>query len=86
MIDLIKDLWLFMRERKEFWLTPIIVVHILLGGLIFPSMRNIPFSSQAFQFNSGFSPDRILSGGTTTHSFNQLLGIISHSWSPLLLH
>ena len=34
MIDLIKDLWLFMRERKKFWLAPIIVVLLLLGGLI----------------------------------------------------
>lgn len=34
MIELIKDLWLFMRERKKFWLAPIIIVLMLLGGLI----------------------------------------------------
>jgi hypothetical protein len=34
MIDLIKDLWGFMRERKKFWLAPIIIVLLLLGGLI----------------------------------------------------
>ena len=34
MIDLVKDLWLFMRERKKFWLAPIIIVMLLLGGLI----------------------------------------------------
>jgi hypothetical protein len=34
MIDLIRDLWAFMRERKKFWLAPIIVVLLLLGGLI----------------------------------------------------
>jgi uncharacterized protein DUF5989 len=34
MLELIKDLWLFMRERKKFWLAPIIVVLVLLGGLI----------------------------------------------------
>ncbi len=34
MIDLLTDLWLFMRERKKFWLAPIIVVMVLLGGLI----------------------------------------------------
>ena len=34
MLDLLKDLWAFMRERKKFWLAPIIVVMILLGGLI----------------------------------------------------
>ena len=34
MLDLIKDLWLFMRERKKYWLAPIIIVLLLLGGLI----------------------------------------------------
>lgn len=34
MTELIKDLWLFMRERKKFWLAPIIIVMLLLGGLI----------------------------------------------------
>jgi len=35
MIDLLSDLWAFMRERKKFWLIPIIVVLLLLGGLLF---------------------------------------------------
>jgi hypothetical protein len=34
MIDLIKDLWGFMRERKKFWLAPIILLLLLLGALI----------------------------------------------------
>lgn len=34
MLDFIKDLWDFMRERKKFWLAPIIVVMVLLGALI----------------------------------------------------
>ncbi len=34
MFDLIKDLWGFMRERKKFWLAPIIIVMLLLGALI----------------------------------------------------
>lgn len=34
MIDLLKDLWSFMRERKKFWLAPIILVLLLLGALI----------------------------------------------------
>lgn len=34
MIDFIKDLWDFMRERKKFWLAPIILVMVLLGALI----------------------------------------------------
>jgi hypothetical protein len=34
MMELLKDLWGFMRVRKKFWLAPIILVMILLGGLI----------------------------------------------------
>ena len=34
MIDLIKDLWALMRERKKFWLLPLIIVMLLLGMLI----------------------------------------------------
>ncbi len=34
MLDLLKDLWGFMRARKKFWLAPIIFVMLLLGALI----------------------------------------------------
>lgn len=34
MIDFLKDLFGFMRARKKFWLAPIIIVMLLLGGLI----------------------------------------------------
>ncbi len=34
MLDLLEDLWGFMRERKKFWLAPIILVLLLLGGLL----------------------------------------------------
>lgn len=34
MFDLLKDLWAFMRERKKFWLLPIILILLLLGGLL----------------------------------------------------
>jgi len=34
MLDLLKDLWAFMRERKKFWLAPIILLMVLLGGLL----------------------------------------------------
>ncbi len=34
MIELLRDLWLFMRVRKKFWLAPIVLVLVLLGGLI----------------------------------------------------
>lgn len=34
MLDLLKDLWDFMKVRKKFWMAPIIIVMLLLGGLI----------------------------------------------------
>jgi hypothetical protein len=33
-MDLLKDLFLFIKERKKFWLAPLIVVLLLLGLLI----------------------------------------------------
>jgi hypothetical protein len=33
-MDFLKDLWQFMRERKKFWLAPVVVVLLLLGVLI----------------------------------------------------
>ena len=33
-MEFLKDLWLFVKERKKLWLTPIIIVLLLLGLLI----------------------------------------------------
>jgi hypothetical protein len=33
-MEVLKDLWLFMKERKKFWLAPIIVILLILGVLI----------------------------------------------------
>lgn len=34
MTDFLKEMWAFMRARKKFWLLPIIVLLLLLGGLL----------------------------------------------------
>jgi len=34
MLDLLKDLWSFMKERKKFWLAPIILIMVMLGALL----------------------------------------------------
>ena len=34
MLDLLKDLWDFIKTSKKFWLAPIIIVLLLLGALI----------------------------------------------------
>jgi hypothetical protein len=33
-MDLVVELWRFMRVRKKFWLLPIIVLMLLVGGLL----------------------------------------------------
>ncbi|MFC1785647.1 DUF5989 family protein [Candidatus Neomarinimicrobiota bacterium] len=34
MMEFLKDLWLFLKVRKKFWLLPIIFVLLLFGVLI----------------------------------------------------
>jgi hypothetical protein len=34
MTDFLKELWAFMRARKKFWLLPIVIVLLILGGLL----------------------------------------------------
>ena len=31
---IVKELWAFLRVRKKFWLLPIIIVMVMLGGLL----------------------------------------------------
>ena len=33
-MEIIKELWLFLRSRKKLWLAPIVVVMLVLGGLL----------------------------------------------------
>jgi hypothetical protein len=33
-MSFIKELWMFMRVRKKFWLLPILVMMVIFGGLI----------------------------------------------------
>ena len=33
-MSFLKELWAYMRMRKKYWLIPILLVMVLLGGLI----------------------------------------------------
>jgi len=33
-MEFLKDMWLFLKERKKFWLVPIVFILLLLGVLI----------------------------------------------------
>jgi hypothetical protein len=41
MLDLIKDVWAFVLERKKLWLFPLIFVMILLGALLVLSQGSV---------------------------------------------
>lgn len=33
-MSFISEIWMFLRERKKFWLLPIIIVSLAIGGLL----------------------------------------------------
>jgi hypothetical protein len=33
-MSIFRELWEFMRARKKFWLLPIVIIMVLLGGLL----------------------------------------------------
>ncbi len=33
-IDLLRDIWDFLKIRKKYWLAPLIITLVLMGGLI----------------------------------------------------
>ncbi|MDY6807073.1 MAG: DUF5989 family protein [Cyanobacteriota bacterium] len=40
-LDFLKDLWGFMRERKKYWLLPLVITLVLLGALIVVSQGSV---------------------------------------------
>jgi len=33
-MDILKELWTFLRARKKLWLAPIIIIMMMIGGLL----------------------------------------------------
>jgi hypothetical protein len=40
MAEFLRDLWRFMRVRKKFWLLPLVLILVLLGGLVVISQQS----------------------------------------------
>jgi len=40
-VSFLVEFWGFLRARKKFWLAPIVVVMVLLGGLIFLTQGSV---------------------------------------------
>ena len=34
MTEILRELWMFLRARKKYWLLPILIMLLLLGGLL----------------------------------------------------
>jgi hypothetical protein len=34
MVDFVTELWMFMRERRKYWLIPVMLMMAVFGGLI----------------------------------------------------
>ena len=34
MISIVAELWAFLRERKKYWLLPVFMMIVILGGLL----------------------------------------------------
>jgi len=49
-MDFIKEFWEFLLARKKYWLLPILIVLVLLGGLIILSQGSVlaPFMYTIF--------------------------------------
>ncbi len=39
-LDLVKDIWDFMKVRKKYWLAPLIITIVLMGALIVLTPRS----------------------------------------------
>ena len=33
-MSILAELWAFMRERKKYWLLPVVVMSVIFGGLV----------------------------------------------------
>lgn len=41
MLELIRELWIYMGARKKFWLLPILLAMLVLGGLVVLSQGSV---------------------------------------------
>lgn len=40
-MEIVKEIWAFLRVRKKLWLLPIIVVMLLIGGLLIAAQGSV---------------------------------------------
>ena len=49
-LDLVKDIWDFLKVRKKYWLAPLIITLVLMGALIVATQGSViaPFIYSVF--------------------------------------
>ena len=49
-LDLVKDIWDFLKVRKKYWLAPLIITIVLMGALIVTTQGSViaPFIYSIF--------------------------------------
>jgi len=40
-MDILKELWMFLRARKKLWLAPVIAIMLILGGLLIMAQGSV---------------------------------------------
>lgn len=40
-LETLLELWAFLRERRKYWLMPIVLVLVLIGGLLFAAKGSV---------------------------------------------
>jgi hypothetical protein len=40
-MEILKELWLFLRARKKLWLAPVIIIMLILGGLLMAAQGSV---------------------------------------------
>ena len=41
MIEILKELWAFLKVRKKMWLAPVIIVMLIFGGLLIVAQGSV---------------------------------------------
>ena len=98
---LASELWAFMRQRKKWWLLPIVVVMVLVGATIVGSIatawhgvvnpprtgavREWSYSDKAIQLEKGEEMGRFLLGSTVVLLFPDQYILLTPRWKPDLI-
>lgn len=85
-MDFLSDLWFYMKERKKFWLAPVIIILLLIGVLIVfgGSSAVAPFIYTLFQHMSKLKNDPVKTVLVITTGFLIVYLITDARWALIV--